>query len=361
MTRDSTFDGPVAGALGGQDLGEKDLANSALALARVFSAGGRLVVVAPGRHDHAQHVAVEFIHPAIVGARSLPAFAANADDLPHVVSANDALLVLTPPTRFDGELPAAALVLQTDAGLTEPEIVRYYHVLWELVQLGLKHPGLTGGTAVAGGDSTNFLYPFLDAAETSEPELLDSMRSSANAKDLESNDVSAQAVANNDAELTAVAAAIDACHRRGNTVHTIGNGGSSSDAARLARQLRSHKVRATCLAADPAVLTALANDLGVDRIFARQIEASVRPGDVLFVFSTSGTSSNLLAALDIDVVSDVTVVASAGYGGGALAQHPATDLSLTVDSTSVHRIQEAQGVLMDQLCARLSVELEVSR
>lgn len=339
----------------------EDLATAALGLARVFSGGGRLVVVAPGRHDHAQHVAVEFIHPAVVGARSLPASASSLEDLPHTVSAEDALLVLLPVTPFDHELPPAALVLTTDPAASEPELVRWYHVLWELVQVGLEHPGITGGAAVAGGDSTNFLYPFLDATESSEENLLASMRESADGKALESNDVSLQAIAANDADLAEVAKAIDSCNRQGNTVHTIGNGGSSSDAARLARLLRDRQIRATCLAADPAVLTALANDLGVDRIFARQVEAAVRPGDVLVVFSTSGASPNLLAALDVDVIADVTAVTSAGYGGGQLAEHPATDHRLTIDSTSVHRIQEAQGVLMDQLVARLHVELEVSR
>jgi D-sedoheptulose 7-phosphate isomerase len=342
-----------------------DLASDALGLARVFTGGGRLVVAAPGRHDHAQHVAVEFIHPAVVGARSLPAVAAHLEDLPHLVTPDDALLVLLPtehsPVGFEQELPEAALVLTTDPAATEPELVRWYHVLWELVQVGLEHPGLTGGNAVSGGDSTNFLYPFLDAAETSEADLLASMRESATGKASESTNVSHAAVSQNDAELGNVARAIDACRQRGNTVHTIGNGGSSSDAARLARLLRAEQVRANCLATDPAVLTALANDLGVDRIFARQVEAAVRPGDVLVIFSTSGASPNLLAALDVDVVTNATTVTSAGYGGGPLAEHPAVDHRLTIDSSSVHRIQEAQGVLMDQLCARLRTEVEVGR
>lgn len=339
----------------------EDLATAALGLARVFSGDGRLVVAAPGRHDHAQHVAVEFVHPAVVGARSLPASACTLEDLPHTVTTADALLVLLPSTPLEHELPPAALVLTTDPAASEPELVRWYHVLWELVQVGLEHPGLTGGAAVAGGDSTNFLYPFLDATETSEENLLASMRESAAGKAVESNDVSARAIAGNDKDLAEIAKAIESCDRQGNTVHTIGNGGSSSDAARLSRLLRAHQIRADCLANDPAVITALANDLGVDRIFARQVEAAVRPGDVLIVFSTSGASPNLLAALDVDVIADVTTVTSAGYGGGALAEHPATDHTLTIDSTSVHRIQEAQGVLMDQLIARLGVELEVSR
>ena len=345
-----------------------DLATAGLGLARVFSNGGRLVIAAPGRHDHAQHVAVEFIHPGVVGARSLPAIASSLEDLPHHVAADDALLVLLPHSDGpDGnldkafELPAAALVLTTEPAATEPELVQWYHVLWELVQLGLEHPGLTGGDAVSGGDSTNFLYPFLDAAEANEDELLGSMRESTANKALESADVSARAVAANEAVLDAVASAIDECRRTGKTVHTVGNGGSSSDAARLARQLRSHGVKAACLATDAAVLTALANDLGVERIFARQVEAAVRPGDALVVLSTSGSSTNLLAALDVDVVKNVTTVTSAGYGGGPLAHHPATDHRLTIDSTSVHRIQEAQGVLMDQLCTRLRVEHEVSQ
>jgi len=338
-----------------------DLAASALGLARVFTEGGRLIVVAPGRNDHAQHVAVEFIHPAVVGARSLPAVAANVDELAHRVSPGDGLLVLVPPGGFDHELPAAALVLTTDPEASEPELVQWYHVLWELVQVGLEHPGLTGGAALQGGDSTSFLYPFLDAAESSEEDLLDALRASASGKAAESAELSARTVAENDAELSDVAGAIDACRHRGNAVHTVGNGGSSSDAARLARLLRSRDVSANCLAADPAVITALANDLGVDRIFARQVEATVRPGDVLVVFSTSGASSNLLAALEVEVIQHVTTVTSAGYGGGALAEHPATNHRLTVDSTSVHRIQEAQGVLMDQLCARLSRQREVSR
>ena len=79
------------------------------------------------------------------------------------------------------------------------------------------------------------------------------------------------------------------------------------------------------------------------------------------MFSTSGTSSNLLAALDVDVASRVTVVASAGYGGGQLAAHPATDLTLTIDSSSVHRIQEAQGVLIDEVCSLVGADLEVTQ
>lgn len=338
-----------------------DLATAALDLARVFTAGGRLVVTAPGRHDHAQHVAVEFLHPAVVGARSLPAVASSVEDLHHMAGSDDALLLLEPAASIDGPLPDVALVLRTDPQSTEPELVRWYHILWELVQVGLEHPGLTGGSAVDGGDSTSFLYPFLDASESSEDDLLQSMRSSTSTKRNESDDVIARAVESNGAELEQITRAIDGCRSNGGMVHAMGNGGSSSDASRLVRLLRPMGVRANSLTDDPAVLTALANDLGVERIFARQVEASVRAGDVLVAFSTSGASPNLLAAFDVDVVADTTTVASAGYGGGPLAAHRAVDHRLVVDSTSVHRIQEAQGVLIDRLCSRLGADIEVAR
>jgi len=338
-----------------------DLAVAALDLARVFAAGGRLIVTAPERHDHAQHVAVEFVHPAVVGARSVPALAIDPADVALIVTPDDAVLVIASPSTPMSPLPPSALALTTDPAAAEPALVRWYHVLWELVQVGLEHPGITGGEGLAGGDSTSFLYPFLDASESSETELVDAMRLSAAAKDGESESVSTKALSSNETALAATARAIDECHRAGGVVHTIGNGGSASDAGRLARQLRTRGVRAASLAIDAAVLTALGNDLGIDRIFARQVEAAIRPGDVLVVLSTSGASPNLLAALDVDVASQITVVASAGYGGGPLAAHAATDLALTVDSSSVHRIQEAQGVLIDELCSRLGADLEATR
>ena len=86
----------------------------------------------------------------------------------------------------------------------------------------------------------------------------------------------------------------------------------------------------------------------------------VRPGDVLVAFSTSGSSSNLLAALDVAARVDARVVVSAGYGGGLMGSHHAVDHALIVDSTSVHRIQEAQGVLIDQVCRRLNSQMEAN-
>jgi len=338
-----------------------DLPAVALELARIFVAGGRLVIAAPGRFDHAQHVAVEFIHPAITGAKSLPAIAVAADDIEANVRSDDALLIIESrdhPVAFAPINAAHHIIVGPE--LSGSALVRWYHVLWELVQLGLEHPGLTGGPATIGGDSTSFLYPFLDAAESSDTELLESGTNSWAAKQLESEQVCANALAMNRDELEAVVSTMRTCAEQGGTTYAIGNGGSSTDAARLVRLLNDRHVPARSLASDTAILTALANDLGVEKIFARQVEAMVRPGDVLVAFSTSGASANLLAALEVAAHQDATVIISAGYGGGPMGDHPAVDHALTVDSTSVHRIQEAQGVFIDRVCQQLSAQMESS-
>jgi D-sedoheptulose 7-phosphate isomerase len=339
-----------------------DLTHAALELARLFSEGRRLVVTAPGRQDHARHVAVEFVHPAITGARSLPAVAVPADLLHTQVQPEDLLLIIEPfGADAQTETPEANLILRVGLGLGGQELVRWYHLLWELVQLGLEHPGLTGGKASAGGDSTNFLYPFLDAAEADENSLIESMVSSAEAKHVESQQLaSATAVTNSDTILAASAEIARRSADERGRVFAIGNGGSSTDAARLVRKLSGVGVQATCLAEDPAIITALANDLGVSQIFARQVEAFVKPQDVLIAFSTSGASPNLLAAFDTQAARDALVIACAGYNGGPMAAHAYVDHQLTTDSSSVHRIQESQAALIDQLC-QLVHEAQVAR
>ena len=360
--------------LGGGAFSVTDLAGSAMALARTFTAGGRLVVTAPGRQDHASHVAVEFIHPAITGARALPATAVTADNLAAAVNPSDAVLLIENPATADhGQSPAAtppaALTIRVGGGeapLAGADLVRWYHLLWELVQVGLEHPGITGGTASVGGDSTNFLYPFLDATESDDEALLGALMTSAKTKSAESEQLAKRSLDQNQPAIDAAAADIATCHRAGGTVFAIGNGGSACDAARLVRLLGVCGIRATDLAQDPAVLTALANDLGANMIFSRQAEAALGPDDVLVVFSTSGSSQNLLAACEVAAASEASVLAIAGYGGGPLCAHHNVDHRLIVESSSVHRIQETQARLIDELCTAVAArtgaaEMEPSR
>ena len=328
----------------------RDPVEAAMWLARAFTAGRWLCVWAPGAPDHAHHVAVEFVHPVVAGTRPLAAgVAASAAD--GAVS-RDATLVIGP----DGA--AADLFISTDQ--SDTAIVRSYHVLWELVQVALEHPGLIGSSAPAGGDSTGFLYPFLDAAEADETALRQSLGASAEAKVRESEELSRRSVESNGAALAQAVTAIGRATGSGGRVLTMGNGGSATDAARLARLLRARGVPAESLSADYAVATALANDLGAERIFSRQLDAFAAPGDVLVGCSTSGASRNLLAAFDQASAMGLATVGLSGYGGGSFTDHPSVDHNLVVQSMSVHRIQEAQAALMSALCERAAGALTAS-
>ncbi|MDE0162335.1 MAG: SIS domain-containing protein [Acidimicrobiaceae bacterium] len=320
----------------------RDPVEAAMWLARAFTAGGRLRVWAPGAADHAHHVAVEFVHPVVAGSRALAVVVASPDDLED--AAADARLVI------GSDRSGADLFVSGDQA--DLSIVRSYHLLWELVQVALEHPGLVGSASAAGGDSTGFLYPFLDAAEHDEASLRESLRQSADAKVQESERLARESLESNREALRQAGGAIGRSARSGGRVLTMGNGGSAADAARLARLLRSQRVAAQSLSADYAVATALANDLGAERIFARQLDAYAQPGDVLVGCSTSGASQNLLAAFDQAVAKGLVTVGLSGYGGGSFEGHESVQHSLVVQSMSVHRIQEAQAALMTSLCER---------
>ena len=328
-----------------------DPTGAALWLARAFTAGRRLWVRAPGAPDHAHHVAVEFVHPVVAGARPLPAVVASADS---AASPTDARLLIGDDGVTADAAPAADLFISVDQ--PDSAIVLSYHLLWELVQVALEHPGLVGSVGAAGGDSTGFLYPFLDAAENDEASLRDALRASAGAKVEESERLARESLESNRAALGKAGLAIGRAAGDGRQVLTMGNGGSATDAARLARLLRSLGVRAESLSTDYAVATALANDLGAERIFSRQLDAFGQPGDVLVGCSTSGASRNLLAAFDQAASMGMTTVGLSGYGGGSFAGHASVDHSLVVQSMSVHRIQEAQAALMGSLCERAAAE-----
>ena len=138
----------------------------------------------------------------------------------------------------------------------------------------------------------------------------------------------------------------------GGTILIIGNGGSACDADRLVRLLKGTAQARSLL--DPAVMSALANDVGAPRMFARQVETFATASDVVVVFSTSGTSANVVAALAAARRAGAGTIAFAGYGGAALAESDDVDVCLRVDSTSVHRIQEAQAALSSELVAQLA-------
>lgn len=158
-------------------------------------------------------------------------------------------------------------------------------------------------------------------------------------------------VAANDVALRAAAALIAAATASGGQVLVMGNGGSACDGDRLVRRLRT--IHPTPVSArsllDPVIVSALANDVGASRIFSRQVETYARAGDVVVVFTTSGASFNVIDAVVAAKLAGASTIAFAGYRGGSLLTHSDVDVCVTVESSSVHRIQETQGALIDAL------------
>jgi D-sedoheptulose 7-phosphate isomerase len=149
--------------------------------------------------------------------------------------------------------------------------------------------------------------------------------------------------------------------RGGGKLLFFGNGGSAADAQHLATELTIRYVTdraaiaAIALTTDTSALTAAGNDLGFERIFARQIEALGRPGDVAIAISTSGRSPNIIAALKQAKAMQLITAALAGKGGGALVG--LADHLLVVPSDVTARIQEMHITLGQMLCGALEIEL----
>jgi phosphoheptose isomerase len=151
------------------------------------------------------------------------------------------------------------------------------------------------------------------------------------------------------------ARAIDEAFRAGGKLLICGNGGSASDAQHFAGELVGrfqlpHRppLPAIALTTDTAVLTAWANDVSFDDVYARQVRAHARAGDVIVGISTSGESVNVLRAVEAGREAGATSVALTGRGGGALAR--AADIAIIVPSENTQRIQEAHGVVIHLLC-----------
>lgn len=144
------------------------------------------------------------------------------------------------------------------------------------------------------------------------------------------------------------------CLRRGGKVLLFGNGGSAADAQHFAAELVSRFRRerpglaAVALTTDTSILTAIGNDYGFERVFARQIEALGRPGDVAVAISTSGNSPNVLAALDAARARGLLTIGFTGERGGALRER--VDVCLRAGSDETPRIQEVHITAAHALC-----------
>jgi D-sedoheptulose 7-phosphate isomerase len=133
-------------------------------------------------------------------------------------------------------------------------------------------------------------------------------------------------------------------------VLALGNGGSATDAMDLVADLRALGRPALDLTEDAAILTAIANDVGVEGIFSRQVIAYGRAGDVLIALSTSGGSANVIFALAEARRRELVTVAFVGYDGGRIASESLADHVIVVPSQHIPRIQEAQATAYHVLC-----------
>jgi D-sedoheptulose 7-phosphate isomerase len=347
------------------------LARLCHAMAERFARGGRLVAFGSSAADASdvRHVAVEFVHPVIVGKRALPALGiacADAglllrpDDVAMAFGAGAEVAAAVRAARSAGCLTVAfaevgadeeLLVPTGDAFVAQEQVETTYHVLWELVHVFFEHRGLLAGRDERSRHDTGasaFLYPFLAEAEDDLDAVLSDVASSVLAKADEAAALRAQTLGDGGAALEAAADTLRACFDAGGTLLALGNGGSATDAMDAVADLRRPPPPlpprpAIDLTEDAPILTAVANDVGVEAMFARQVIAYGRPGDAVLAFSTSGGSQNVLAALAQARRDGLATIAFVGYDGGRIAAEALADHVVVTRSEHIPRIQEAQA------------------
>ena len=363
-------------------------------MAERFARGGRLVAFGASAADRSdvRHVAVEFVHPVIVGKRALPAFGIAPDEAALLLAPQDIAIAFGAGEEIEGAVAAAGargcltlafapvgaewtLIPPTDDPFVAQEIVETtYHVLWELVHVFFEHRGLLAGRDARehhDAGASSFLYPFLAEEETDLGAVLADVRASIGAKAGETAALRAQTVHAGRAALVAAAAELRTRLDAGGTVLALGNGGSATDAMDAVADLRTAPAppiavegrlnlvqrdpvvprrperwparRALDLTADPAILTAIANDVGTEAIFARQVIAYGGEGDALLALSTSGNSANVIAALAEARRRGLVTIAFVGYDGGRVAADGLADHVVVTRSEHIPRIQEAQA------------------
>ena len=346
----------------------------------------------------AQHVAVEFVHPVIVGKRALPALSLVSDAATLMGVARVVVsTVSTPirsrcsaaPTTSRSESPATAgaptsapgcappgrpglltiallggdggdvlargeadhcLVVDSDDPLVVKEgHVTAYHLLWELVHVFFDSPEASRSSRHQGSSSSTRSC----TAEGATPARCStrppsrpgrrSRRSSSSAGPLGRPSTAALATcAERLAEAFADGATAARVRQRRQQHRRAGRRAHVRRPAAAGRR----RCRRSGLTNDVAVVTALSNDVSFDVVFSRQVSGAFgRPGDIALALSTSGGSPNVLAALEEADKSGMVTVGLAGYGGGRMAELAAVQHMFAVPSSSVHRVQEMQTTL----------------
>jgi D-sedoheptulose 7-phosphate isomerase len=354
------------------------LARASERMADRFARGGRLLAFGRGPYvTDAQHVEVEFVHPVLVGKRALPALDisyACRESLQALLQPNDMVMAFGPP-EGDRDL-ALLLTWAADRGAQtfalpgrgadyaiEPSVMDpfihqelieiLYHTLWETVHVFFEHRELGHDAGAA-----SFLYPFLGRERADTARLVADVAASIRAKAETDEHLRLQLVREQSDNIVNASVAIRDRVQRGGRLILFGNGGSATDANDWALDCvaspKGHApIPAISLAMAPASLSALANDIGPDELFLRQIIAHARPLDVAIAISTSGGSRNIIAALDEARKRGLLTVALLGHDGGEILRRGLADHAMVVGSDYIPRIQEVQAstyhVMLDLL------------
>jgi D-sedoheptulose 7-phosphate isomerase len=350
-------------------------------MAERFARQGRLIAFgrSPAARSDARHVAVEFVHPVIVGKRALPALglAGEGGDLERqvgLIAVPDDIVMAFGAEEDGGEAARALAVARERGCLTigfcpcgaewefePPSRDRYvrqelvetlYHVLWELVHVFFEHRGLLEGREVRqvhDAGASSFLYPFLAEQESELEPVVDDVRRSALMKAEEVGALREQTLGENREALLSGAKALREALDQGGKLLALGNGGSATDAMDVVADFREpvgaggRAWPAIDLTEDPAILTAIANDIGTEAIFSRQVIAYGRAGDALVALSTSGNSGNVIHALVEARRRGLLTIAMVGYDGGRIGDDALADHVIITRSEHIPRIQEAQA------------------
>jgi D-sedoheptulose 7-phosphate isomerase len=333
-----------------------------------FLRGGRLLAFGRGSYStDAQHVSVEFVHPVIVGKRALPALDLSALMRPWlevILRPEDIVMGFGPP-EGDMEVWAAlesahargamtfalpgpsgsyALKPVTQDPFIHQELVEiFYHTLWETVHVFLEHREL--GQDVG---QTEFLYPFLGQKKQETDGIVDDVAASIQMKVHDDTSLRTRLAREESEQIGAAALAIRERLSGGGKLILFGNGGSATDANDWAMDCvlppsGYRSVPAISLSMEPANITALANDVGVEVIFLRQLLAQAQPQDVAIGISTSGGSRNIVMALEGARKRNLLTVALLGNDGGEVYRRGLADHPIIVRSDYIPRIQEVQA------------------
>ncbi len=344
------------------------LALSCRSMAERFLAGGRLLAFGRGPYStDAQHVSVEFIHPIIVGKRALPALDLSAQfgEWTQALAGRDDIVMGFGPPEGDPEVHSAlaqarsrgamAFALPGEEGdfavpcfsahpFQHQEMMEIlYHTLWETVHVFLEHRELRSEA----GDSA-FLYPFLGGQKQNTADVTGDVAASIRIKVADDARLREQMAREETASIASAAVAMADRIARGGKLILFGNGGSATDANDWALDCVCppaglRPAPAVSLSMEPAVLTAVANDVGTDAVFLRQLIAQARPGDIAVAISTSGGSRNLILALEEARKRNLLTVALLGYDGGEVLRQGLADFPIVVRCDYIPRIQEAQA------------------